>query len=67
MSRLGTLYFISSDAACTYYASLGDPNPANTVERNIAAGGIRVEVAPEVRRGEKLVIDTVEGRYYIET
>jgi len=69
MSIIGTHHFVSFAAAQRYYVSQAyctkqDSN--QVVKEKIKEGAIVVGVEPEVKPGERVVIDTVEGRYVID-
>ena len=66
MIRIGTSCFVSIDAAVRYYRSRGDTDPIHAVARKLAAGEIHLGEPQAVYPDEVAVLDTLEGRYYIE-
>ncbi len=59
----GTSHFISFPAAVRYYANQGENMLTTRLkieEKSISIG------APELKKGQKLIINQSEGRYFIE-
>lgn len=67
MTRIGTNHFYSVSAATAYYRSQGDLDASETVRRGLLDGTITAYSKPIPKGlGQKVVLDTVEGRYYLE-
>lgn len=64
MTRIGTPYFASIAAAQAYYRPYG--NDARDVNEKIAAGEIHIGKPSTCEPDERVVLDTREGRYFIE-
>lgn len=64
MTRTGTAYFESIEAANRYYAPYGH-GPAG-VRNKFAAGEIHIG-EPPLKEGERAVLNAAEGRYFIES
>jgi hypothetical protein len=64
MTRIGTSYFVSRQAAVTYYRDYGAT--AANVDRKIAEGGIHVG-EPTLKPGETLALIDRGLRYAIES
>lgn len=60
----GTCHFINLTAAIRYYADYGYSQ--QDVNRKLLAGDIRIG-HPELKPGERLLLDRAEGRYKIES
>lgn len=65
MTRTGTDYFHNVAAALAYYRSQGDLDASETVRVALAQGRIHLG-KPAVAPGKVAVLDTLEGRYYLE-
>jgi hypothetical protein len=68
MTITGTPYFISFDAAATYYAATegGIAEGSQAAARKVEAGEIYIG-RPATKQGETLSINREEGRYFITT
>lgn len=65
MTRTGTNYFHKVSSAIAYYRTQGDEDASDTVRKALAEGRIHIG-RPKVADGQVTVLDTVEGRYYLE-
>ena len=64
MARVGTCYFDSKTSAYRYYKPYGCTR--EDVNAKFDDGDIHVGYPP-IKNGDKIGLDTKEGRYYIES
>lgn len=62
----GTNHFISIDAAEKYYYGFYGPDVLSFVKTKIKNKEITIG-PPQIKQGEKLLTNTAEGRYFIES
>ncbi len=65
MTSYGTNHFASRTAAERYYAAYGYDDIASAVTRKLAEGEIHIG-APACKPGERAILNSREGRYFIE-
>jgi hypothetical protein len=63
--RWGTSHFESRVAAIRYYRPYGYDDVGAAVDRKLAEGEIHIG-KPETKPGQRVWLDTKEGRYFME-